>query len=144
MLGLNNHNAGYKAKFSGRQDNIPTRFEKYIEVVKNTVLKKNNVDELVSIPENMYPEYERQQLISNCLLSRETSNTIEDLYQYIHEILDENLQDYNLGDSLYGFEVLLNEIDPDQIIYTTRKRISDGLYFLEYMGWQYNEERVNG
>ena len=37
-----------------------------------------------------------------------------------------------------------NEIDPDQIIYTTRKRISDGLYFLEYMGWQYNEERVNG
>ena len=108
------------------------------------VLKKNNVDELVSIPENMYPEYERQQLISNCLLSRETPNTIEDLYQYIHEILDENLQDYNLGDSLYGFEVLLNEIDPDQIIYTTRKRISDGLYFLEYMGWQYNEERVNG
>jgi hypothetical protein len=92
----------------------------------------------------MYPEYERQQLISNCLLSRETPNTIEDLYQYIHEILDENLQDYNLGDSLYGFEVLLNEIDPDQIIYTTRKRISDGLYFLEYMGWQYNEERVNG
>ena len=144
LLGLNNHNAGYKAKFSGRQDNIPTRFEKYIEVVKNTVLKKNNVDELVSIPENMYPEYERQQLISNCLLSRETPNTIEDLYQYIHEILDENLQDYNLGDSLYGFEVLLNEIDPDQIIYTTRKRISDGLYFLEYMGWQYNEERVNG
>ena len=96
------------------------------------------------VPENMYPEYERQQLISNCLLSHETPSIIEDLYQYIHEVLNKNLQDYNLSDSLYGFEVLLNEINPNQIIYTTRKRISDGLYFLEYMGWQYNEDKPNG
>jgi hypothetical protein len=144
LLGLNNHNAAYKAKFAGRQDNTPARFEKYIEIIKDTVLQKNHVPELVSVPENMYPEYDRQQLISSCLLSQQIPSTIPDLYLYIHEILMENLQDYNLSDSLYGFEVLLNEIDPEQIIYTTRKRISDELYFLDYMGWQYGKEKLNG
>lgn len=139
--GLADHKKKYQAKLNLEPEKSLFPFEYYLERLYSKPYKETQIIERVALPKTIRLEEARKRLIMNFMANLSLPDQIEDIYLYIHQQLQQHLNDYSLKDVLFGLEMLLPLLRSDFKGQQKRGRVEDAQYFLEYsvLSWQKKE-----
>lgn len=141
--GLSSHKQKYKTRLTiAPKENIG-RFVYLIEKVREKSLSAKEA-KLVPLPPRQYTNLNRQVQVAKVMYGLKVPAHIEDMYQYIDQVLIENLPDYLLHDILYGIEAIFPRLRAELKGTDQRGRIQDNKHYLDYSVVQYSKDIKHG
>ena len=105
-------------------------------------LKQKLDNPLRALPSEIDIEEERcEQILSITLYEIAVDNMIENVQRYVWQKLQELLPNAGIIDFLYALEYFLSALDDACVSQrrNDRDRIDDGVYYLDYIIWDYAE-----
>lgn len=144
--GLTNQKSKYSAKLNWNREKTPIRFREYMTLIKDKVPESPKNKEVKRIAPKERPNLKKQIKISKIIITTKLPSHINDIHLYLDELISEQVSDYSLADVLYGLEVFLPKYKKYtyRIMPNNRKRMTDEVYFLDYIGLQYSREQQHG
>lgn len=139
--GIAVHKKKYQAKLNLEPEKSLFPFEYYLERLYAKPYKETKIIERVALPKTIRLEEARKKMIMNFVANLTLPNHIHDIYLFIHEQLQQHLDDYSLKDILFGLEMLLPLLRSDFNGQQQRGRVEDAQYYLEYsvLSWHKKE-----
>lgn len=132
--GLSSHRSKFDAKLKWNGNQTRLRFKVYKEHIDAISLDTTKPKTLEPLPANLRPDEDRCLLISKLLFKKTYNKDIDDIHQYMHHYLYDELQDFKLSDVLYGLETFLslygNKLHKTEVF--SRKQLMDERYYFQY------------
>jgi prefoldin subunit 5 len=130
--GLAKHKSRFSALLNWDEQKTDKRFKEYLLMIERTesIIHKTPLIPLQYIQdENETRQFE----IAMFMMQHSLPNTIDDIYQYVHELLSTEIDDYWLGDALTGIQEITLAVDDSKMrVSRQAKQINDGQYYLNY------------
>jgi hypothetical protein len=137
--GLAKHKSRFSALLNWDDQKTDKRFKEYLLMIERTesIIHKTPLIPLQYIQdENETRQFE----IAMFMIQHSLPNTIDDIYQYVHELLSTEIDDYWLGDALTGIQEITLAVDDSKMRVSRQpKQINDGQYYLNYQPVSFKE-----
>ena len=140
--GLEDHKKKYEKRFNYSPSRGLDHFNNYYEMMLRRPLKQKLDNPLRALPLEIDIEEERcEQILSITLYEIAVDNMIENVQRYVWQKLQELLPNAGIIDFLYALEYFLSALDDACVSQrrNDRDRIDDGVYYLDYIIWDYAE-----
>lgn len=131
--GLREHRSYNSSKLYWFEERTALRFKEYLNLLDDLKPKSKNKD-LKPLPNDIFIEEERQIEISRLISETPLPTAFSDLHKFIFELLSKKLNEFWLGDVLYGVEELMPYLAVDNLVFCQeRRRQNDESYYLDYL-----------
>lgn len=141
--GISTHSAKYSAKLNWNAESINIRFKEYLSILNETNIHKKRKT-LKPLSSRKDITQERQIKITKILFNTNIPDNIQNIHEYISNILSAELSDFSLSDVLYGLESFTPiQVEAYEVTTTIRKRITDHTHYLDYIVTQLNKRSNN-
>jgi prefoldin subunit 5 len=137
--GLAKHKSRFSALLNWDEQKTDKRFKEYLLMIERTesIIHKTPLIPLQYIQDK---NETRQFEIAMFMMQHSLPNTIDDIYQYVHELLSTEIDDYWLGDALTGIQEITLAVDDSKMrVSRQAKQINDGQYYLNYQPVSFKE-----
>ncbi|PHS59775.1 MAG: hypothetical protein COB00_17415 [Alcanivorax sp.] len=141
--GLREHKSSHAPKLNWVEERTRLRFKEYLNLLERTKLQSNNII-VKPLPAEVRVEEERQIQIANLIAQTTLPATIYDLHEFIFELLCSSLENFWLGDVLFGLQELMPYTRQDLLKYDQERcRKIYGEYYLDHLRIELQREDLN-
>lgn len=135
--GLREHKSSHAPKLNWIEGRTHLRFKEFLNLLDKTELKSNK-GSVKPLPAEVKLEEERQIQISLLIARTTLPDNIHDLHDFIFELLRQSLENFWLGDVLFGLQEFMPYASLDLLKYEQERcRKQYGDYYMDYLRIQF-------
>lgn len=131
--GLSDQKSKNASRFNWIPGKTSLRFKEYLVLLESSETKKSK-NKVKPLPDNINIDEERQIEIALLLARTKLPPDLPDIHSFVFQILKKNLNNFWLGDVLFGLEEFFPYVDSSELKYSTlRRTLSFQEYYLDYL-----------
>jgi len=131
--GLREHKTNHAPKLNWIESRTALQFKEYLNLLEREESKPENKT-IKPLPEDVRIEEERQMEIARLIAKTGLPDSISDVHEFVFELLNQNLNDFWLGDVLFGIQELMPYAPQERLLFSQeRRRQQDEKYYLNYL-----------
>lgn len=130
--GLRSHRGAFSPRFNWSNSKTPLRVAEFLRS-RTAASPPKQAPRLQPVAAAPDPELMRQQEISMFLNEQPLAIESDDIFRDLHQLLSENLANYSLVDTLFGYHTYLAVTEISPAYPGTRNRLEDDTYYFDYL-----------